>query len=498
MTSSQGTDTPTLADLHDRELEQHLAALGLRTVEEYLKWCAQHGFSVRVEKHWHQRCKERYFALQDDLKSRSARKKHESRRPRAATLKIARNDLAVSELTQPYLVSISEAFASLENDARNAFLRLLLHVQDRADLFVMGPVIRQFGTQGGNTFIGALSSLAKHHNSWLRPVEQWSPHTHNSRRQFSSLVRHLLAKYPVPTFVDSVWFRGNTPEAQRQQEWFKEIGGGTSPRQLDLPVRLTKRMVHHFLHAPSGHTVEAALRWAQVVGLGGNARLAEAVLGSRLATDFSHEEFWTSVIRWLIASPMLDTGQVGPIVDYIHHQKFEPQQHTVTDVEPEIGPAQSDFSIKERTPESLLRQMQAWHTDLRKQPQPTEVSWYESGICEFDWTERSTDPGEVRHWTITEILTRKDLFNEGCVMHHCVASYEHACTSGRSAIWSMGIERNDSRRKQVLTVEVAVGRKAICQARGKTNRMPTEKEMGILRRWAAQEGLTIDDGVRSR
>jgi len=62
----------------------------------------------------------------------------------------------------------------------------------------------------------------------------------------------------------------------------------------------------------------------------------------------------------------------------------------------------------------------------------------------------------------------------------------------------MGIERNDSRRKQVLTVEVAVGRKAICQARGKTNRMPTEKEMGILRRWAAQEGLTIDDGVRSR
>ena len=165
MTTIQNTDTQTLSDLHDHELERHLAALGLRTIEEYVNWCAHHGFSVRVEKHWHQRCKERYFALQQDLKSRSARKKQESRHPRAVILKIAHNELAASDLTQPHLVSIAAAFASLEGDARDAFQRLLLHAQEHADLIhhaAGGPAVWH---AAGNTFIDALSSLARHHGT---------------------------------------------------------------------------------------------------------------------------------------------------------------------------------------------------------------------------------------------------------------------------------------------------------------------------------------------
>ncbi len=359
-------------------------------------------------------------------------------------------------------------------------------------------MIRQFGTQAGNTLIDGLAGLARHHDAWLRPVEQWNPHTHNSRRQFSSLARHLLAKYPLPSFMDSVWFRGNTPEAEFQQEWFKEIGRGKSPRQLDLPVTLTKRMVHYFLRGPADYTVEAVLRWAQVRGIGGNNRLAEAVLGSRLATDFSHEEFWTSVIRWLIASAMLDMNQVAPIVDYIHHQKFEPQQSDMSAEPSGSGPLQPDFSIQGRTPGSLVRQIRKWHEDLRKERQTTPVMWDRCGTGPLDWTEGSAAAGDLRHWTIAEILSRRDLFLEGSAMRHCVASYEQSCISGRSAIWSLGMQWNQGRRKRVLTVEVAVGRKAICQARGRANRSPAGKEMEILRRWAAQEGLTLDDGVRAR
>jgi hypothetical protein len=490
--------TSATPGLFDRELDHHLAALGLRSIEEYVQWCATHGFSVRIEKDWHQRCKERYFALQRQIQARSANKKRESRQPKAVLLKIAEDELAASDLTQPHFVSIAKAFSSLEGDARSSFLRLLLHVQEHANLLLTGPVLRQLGTQAGNTFIDALLDLARHHLHWVRPVEQWKSQTHNSRRQFSSLSRHLLAKYPVPLFMDSVWFKGESPESQRQQQWFRQIGMGMSPRQLNLPVHLTKGMVQHFVRAPSDYTVEAACRWAQVFGLGGNERLVEAVLGSKLATDFRHEEFWCSVICWLIANPMFDAAQVAPIVDYIHHQKFEPQQMATTAGDSEVGPLQPNFSIKGRTPDSILRQMRQWHVDLRKKPEQAQVSWYECGIGELDWTEGMANSGELRRWTIKEIVTRRDLYAEGCEMRHCVASYEHSCATGRSAIWSLGIERNSGRRKRVLTVEFAIHRKAICQVRGKANRLPTEKEMEILRRWAMQEGLAIGDGISAR
>ena len=297
--------------------------------------------------------------------------------------------------------------------------------------------------QKGNTFIEALSALAEHHARWRRPPEEWRPRSHNARRQFSSLARHLLAKYPVPGFLDTVWFKGRTAEAARQQNWYFEIGGGKSPRQLDLPVGLTKRMVHPFLHAPPGYTVEAALRRAQVLGLGGDVRLVDALLGSRLATCLDHDDFWQSVIRWLIAGPALAAAQVGPLVDYLHHQKFGPQDAKATSDQADRWPTQANFSLEGRTPASLLHEMHEWHGELRKTPpQSVEVTWYESGVDEFDWTESTAGSASLRRWTIRELLTRKDLFEEGRAMRHCVAGYEHACVSGRR------LDLVDGRRKR--------------------------------------------------
>ena len=78
--------------------------------------------------------------------------------------------------------------------------------------------------------------------------------------------------------MDSAWFRGQSEEAERQQAWYKKLGSGVSPRSLDLPIPLTKRMVRHFLHAPKDSSVDTALRWGQVMGLGGEGRLAKAIL----------------------------------------------------------------------------------------------------------------------------------------------------------------------------------------------------------------------------
>ena len=80
--------------------------------------------------------------------------------------------------------------------------------------------------------------------------------------------------------MDSVWFLGNGREAVRQQGWFLHVGRGQNIRTADLPLPYTKRMAHRFMQAPADFTVEAALRWGQIHGLGGKERLARTIIGA--------------------------------------------------------------------------------------------------------------------------------------------------------------------------------------------------------------------------
>jgi hypothetical protein len=254
-------------------------------------------------------------------------------------------------------------------------------------------------------------------------------------------------------------------------------------------------MARQFLLAPKDYSVNSALRWGQVIGLGGNGRLVKAILGSRIGTDFDNDDFWITVIRWFIQNPMFDPAQIGPLIDYIHRQKYELHEVVTGPDRTEVRPPDSDFSMKGRTAASLLREMHQWHAQLRKETEKPPLEWVESGIGVLDWTEGVLASDNLRRWTIIELLSRKELHHEGQVMRHCVASYDNSCLFGRSSIWSMGVERNHQRRKRVLTIEVANRAKRICQIRGKANRSPIQKEMNIVRRWASKEGLSLAEYV---
>ena len=482
----------------DPELKPHLEALGLESVEEYAAWCSRNGFSIRLDKHWHDRCKERYYAAQGVIKERLARRKAEKRKPRRTIQRIFANDVDESGLMQPYLVLVHQMVATIDDEqARDAFQQLLLHAEDHTGLLTTQPAFPQFGTQDGNNFIAGLLGLAQNYRHWIRPLQSWKPRSHNACRQFSALAYHLLAKFPVPAFMDSVWLRGQSDEALERQGWYKAIATGQSPRSLGLPIPLTKRMAHYFLTAPKDYSVDEALRWAQVRGLGGNGRLLQAIIGSRIGTSFENNEFWTAVIRWLIENPMLDPAQVGPLIDYIYRQKFEPREIVTASSQTEFRPAHPEFSMKGRTAAALLRQMRQWHAELRKAPERPQLEWTESGFGSFDWSEGILATNNLRRWTIVELMSRKELYHEGQVMRHCVASYDNSCAYGGTSIWSMGVERNLGRRKRVLTIEVANRLKTICQVRGKANRLASQKEMNLVRRWATQEKLTLAGYVRS-
>lgn len=387
------------------------------------------------------------------------------------------------------LIHAGRALSARHREALPAYERLLWHVRSRTNL--LHPSDRA----GDNRSLvnAGLLDLALHHADWIRSIEMWSPTHQNVWPLFSSLAQHLLARYPVPAFMTSVWFDQPHGKQLPQQEWYKHLGRGENIRTVNLPLRLTNAMAHWFTQAPHHLSAIQAIRWAQVRGLGGGKQLARAVVGTRLGKVLENEDFWESVLHFLINHPSLDFAQIGPVVDFLQHQRFEWREGvTLAGVFGRIPPPHPQYTMKGRTVASILRQVVEWHKELGKEENRPTILWRHSPIKDFRLIEGSEELGNMRAWTITEILSTRALFLEGQAMCHCAATYGDECVQRQVSIWSMQVETQRGQRR-VLTIEVDLPTRTIWQVRGKCNRMPNTGERAIVERWAAVEGLKIEE-----
>jgi hypothetical protein len=295
--------------------------------------------------------------------------------------------------------------------------------------------------------------------------------------------------------MTSVWFDLPPGEVLPQHRWYVHLGLGRNIRTAGLPLRLTKAMAHLFAQAPHHYTAIAALRWAQVRGLGGGKDLARAVAGTRLGKALVNEDFWESVLHFLVNHPSLELAQVGPVVDFLQHQRFEWKEGVSPEgVFGKQPPPRPDYTMKGRTVASVLRQVEEWHRQLGQDTNEPSLSWPHSPFKDFRLVEGSEALGNMRAWTITELLTNRALFLEGRAMRHCVASYAERCARRQTSIWSVEVQTGRGRRR-VLTIEVDLHRRTVCQARRKCNRLPQAGEREVMERWAAQEGLKVAESV---
>jgi hypothetical protein len=329
---------------------------------------------------------------------------------------------------------------------------------------------------------------------WLRPLEDWKPKGKGADTQFRSLVDHLLVEYRMPAFLYQMFNKveGRWGEAARRRhrappqhppndrhiDLFIQVAQGASLYKVvkagGLPTPMTKRMCHAFMQSSANSTLIEAVRRVQVEAFGGDLRLLHTLLSTRLGREFRpNEPFWATVIQWFCNHSMIDTAQVGPLMDYITHRRAE----------------ETDFSMKGRSPLAMLRGMEAWHgvlAHVRKlHGKPFEPSGFDAGRWEYK--RRLPSGGSVPIvWTMTEILASKELATEGRAMKHCVYSYGRSIESGNTSIWSL---QKDGER--VLTVEVQNRQFAVVQARGKLNRSANPAQRRHLQHWADDNGLDV-------
>jgi len=274
------------------------------------------------------------------------------------------------------------------------------------------------------------------------------------------------------------------------REWFIHIGAGHNLRTAhNLPFPLTKMMAHHALFAPEDASILGALRWGQVIGIGGSERLARSIINSPLRETQTDESFWLTVIQFFVANPMLDPNQVAPIVDWIRNQRFVAAPRRIVNGAVQGGAIpQPNLSMKGRTVESVLRQVEHWHRELNRASIKGARVWPTCGVPGFERIEGTH--GSQKIVRIDEILTTVELQHEGRIMRHCVASYAHTCARGTAAIYSLKLD-SGSGFEHRLTIELDVRNKRIVQARGRLNAPPQPLDERFMRNWATTTGLII-------
>ncbi len=308
--------------------------------------------------------------------------------------------------------------------------------------------------------------LAAH--PWVREPERWRPRPLSRTDASLVLARYLWGRYPVPPFLLTAISRPGPDDVF--VDLLAGIGRGDSlfarVRAGDFPVPLTRRMCHAYLaETPDGWDVVRAVRRAQALGHGGSIPHADAIghsrLGARLRRD---EEFWQTVIHWLVRHPEIDE-QLDPLCDYVAHC------HSVD----------RDWRISGRGPRALLSGLAEWQRSLAAIAPVAGARLPTSGLPGHEWRMDGI------RWSMRELRTALALHNEGRTMRHCVYSYLETVMRGEAAIFTLAGEGAHTSTR--LTVEVDPRSRVVVQAKGPRNRAITPAERRALRHWCKAVGI---------
>jgi hypothetical protein len=287
-----------------------------------------------------------------------------------------------------------------------------------------------------------------------------------------AFVRHLLGPWPPPLFLRAALAVDRLAVARvpEEDQWAVSLLGwicrGRSLRAAVgrlLPAGFTRAMVLLFLRAPAGATPIAAVRRAQVAGLGGDPGFASRLLQTRLGRwqGPEREGAWHRVLAWACARPWLQAWPADALADW------------VTWVE-ELLEQGKEATLRGRTEASVTREVAA-HRQLRE---ADAVPVGPSGL-------RGFRDGDV---VIRELRSARELVQEGQRMGHCVGMYEPLVTARKVAVFSLAGEGGGA------TIEVILGTRRVVQVKGRHNAAPSPAVLRWVGRWAASNGLAVPFG----
>lgn len=338
------------------------------------------------------------------------------------------------------------------------------------------------------------------HDLCIRSPKEWKPSSYNFNKQVISFIKWIYCEYNVPSFMFGIFDRNNRlyhgghtyhnvqipgrRNRVRQRsadfdsffEWFMLIASGKSFAKA-LSDLFTKKEAHIFLNGPPNLNIYENYWRAKIVAAGGSEKLVNMCLrrfpnnSRRIKTH----QYWYDAAKFFPRfEKEIDLTSVVDVMDYIVDTAFNNN---------------NKFSFKGKTFSSIIKASNTWHKEQQlKKFGDLNVYFPLCSIDPWKWK----DKREKCDWVVRQILNAKHLYREGKTMHHCVASYTHACKEGRSFIFSMTMEDGVNIPERVLTIELNRDL-ALMQARGKCNASPSGMASKVLNKWMSENNVKQND-----
>lgn len=302
------------------------------------------------------------------------------------------------------------------------------------------------------------------------------------------LIYNLFADFGISYFFISHFI--NRSLNTQEKEWFYDVLQGRNlVYSLNLPCTLTKKSAHFFNSIPEqwknngneskfespkrlygislhNYTLTQCLIYCTIYFEVRDEIYTQEVLRNIRRSD--RLDFWITTLCKLYHKGLRDV-YVNQVIDYIDDQVIRHRRKI-------------DFNTKKLS--NLLEDVNTWHEELSLMRQGNYRRTYylpksEINTYKIEYKEK--------RYKVMQLLTNKNLIEEGRTLTHCVGTYTDNCIDRGSYIFSLRLEREDEVILPLVTIEVNAN--TILQRKGKRNRPCTEEEDYIIRNWAKENKL---------
>lgn len=257
------------------------------------------------------------------------------------------------------------------------------------------------------------------------------------------------------------------------REWFICMSSGGSLFKKHMGHFFTKKETHVFLNLniPT-FSISQALIFSIAKCAGATDSIAHKLARSKIHTNTSSlfNDVRRKQIRYFANHFPECVEELNDLWDFIlHHDNHVGELYG------------SGISL-----DGLRKRMKDWHYSLNRTNKLGNHSWEGHAIDDAIYNANNAQ-NQMTEWSITQILTTKELSAEGNEQHHCVSSYVGKCKNGLSSIWSLK-EKRGKVFKRALTIELT-NNGTIVQVRGYANRLAKAYERAVVSAWARDNYL---------